>query len=159
MKVMKQQCFLWNVWLTWVGLPLLAVAMGVVSGWWAAVIVLIAGVLAQVIYVKVFPKISRLLGYGSVEDQPAKPAPPTKEVSRVTLYTASVCPFCPIVKQRLLDLQRDFRFDLTEIDITFQPGLITKKGFKSVPILELDGRYLVGNATSAELAEFLSRPG
>jgi len=34
-----------------------------------------------------------------------------------------------------------------------------KKGFKSVPILEFDGRYLVGNATSAELAEFLSRAG
>ncbi len=157
MKLMRQQCYLWNVWLTWVGLPVLAVVMGVAIGWWAAIFVLVAGVFAQAIYVKIFPYISGLLGYGSVRDQAAKPAPPAKGVTKLTLYTASVCPFCPIVKQRLLDLQRDFRFDLTQIDITFQPGLIKKKGFKSVPILELDGRYLVGNATSAELAEFLSR--
>lgn len=159
MKLMRQQCYLWNVWLTWVGLPALAVVMGVAAGWWAAVIVLIGGVFAQLLYVKIFPTISGFLGYGSVKDQAAKQAPASKGVSRITLYTANVCPFCPIVKRRLLDMQRDFRFDLTEIDITFQPGLIRKKGFKSVPILELDGRYLVGNATSAELAEFLSRAG
>jgi len=129
MKPVKQQCYLWSVWLTWIGLPALAIGIGLVRGWWAAVVVLVVGALAQILYVKKFPRVSRWLGYGSVEDVPAGPAPQTKAVSEVTLYTANVCPFCPIVKRRLIRLQRDFGFELEVVDITFQPGLMRNKGF------------------------------
>jgi hypothetical protein len=37
----------------------LAIGMGVIQGWWAAVFILIVGVFAQVFYIKIFPRISR----------------------------------------------------------------------------------------------------
>jgi glutaredoxin len=158
MEPMKQQCYLLNVWFTWLALPALAIVMGVVTGWWAGVIVLLVGVFGQIYYIKIFPQVSRWLGYGSVEDVAADSARQTQPVSKVTLYTASVCPFCSIVKRRLIELQRNLKFELVEVDITFQPGLIREKGIRSVPVIEMDGRYWVGNATSAQLLAFLTKP-
>ncbi len=154
---MRQECHLRNVWLTWLGLPILAIGMWAAEGWLAGVVVLVAGVLAQVIYIRQFPRLSPLLGYGSVKDVGLGSTPEHRRLSRVTLYTASVCPFCPIVKRRLLELQHPLGFDLTEVDVTLQPGLAKKKGFHSVPVIEIDGRYWVGNATSADLAAFLTK--
>jgi len=154
---MKQVCPLANVWLTWLGLPLLAVAFGILQAWWAGVVVLAVGILAQVVYVREFTRLSRLLGYGSMDDESAGPLPRSEVQRRVIFYTANVCPFCPIVRQRLIDLQRNLGFDLEEVDVTFQGRLIREKGLRSVPVIELDGRYWVGNGTSAQLAAFLSR--
>lgn len=154
---MKQECKLIMVWFTWIGIPVLALIMGILQGWPAAVAVLIIGVFAQVYYVKVFPKFSHLLGYGSIEDVAADIVPEIKVLSKVILYTANVCPFCPIVRQRLTGLQKDLEFKLEEMDITFKPNLIKEKGFQSVPIIEKDGKYLFGNATSAQIIEFLTK--
>jgi len=154
---MKQECNLVMVWLTWLGLPALAIGMGVKQGWWASVFILIVGVFTQVFYVKFFPRISKLLGYGSVEDVTIEPTQKLKISSIVTLYTANVCPFCPIVKQRLIGLQRNLEFKLNEVDITFKPNLIKEKGFRSVPVIEIDGKYWSGNATSAQLLSFLTK--
>ena len=79
-----------------------------------------------------------------------------KGVSKVIVYTANVCPFCPIVKKRLAELQRELDFELEEMDVTFRQDIIKKKGLRSVPVIETDGRYLVGNATTAQLVEFLT---
>ena len=153
---MEQRCYLAAVWLTWLGLPLLAIVVGVRVGWAAAGAVLLAGVVAQLLYVRWFPHMSRWMGYGSVEDVPAGPAPiSVGQVPRVTLYTANVCPFCPILKRRLAELQRHIRFEVEEIDVTFRPDVIRAKGLRSVPVVEANGRLLVGNATSAQLADFL----
>jgi glutaredoxin len=156
MKEMKQQCFLINVWLTWLGVPLLAIAMGIYQTWWVGIFVLIVGVFAQVLYIRIFPCVSRWLGYGSVEDVTAVSPPQGKGVAKVTLYTANVCPFCPIVRQRLAELQRAMGFTFEEVDVTFRPEIVRAKGFRSVPVIEVDGRYWVGNATSAQLVAFLS---
>lgn len=145
------------VWLTWLGLPALAIILGIMQGWLASLFILIIGVFAQIIYIKVFPKISRLLGYGSVEDVGADSAQKIKVPSKVILYTANVCPFCPIVKQRLMELQKNLKFQLEEVDITFKPNLIKEKGFRSVPVIEKDGTYLIGNATSFQLIAFLTK--
>ena len=158
MKPMKQQCYLVNVWSTWVLLPALAIGMGFFAGWLAGAVVLLAGVFAQLYYIKIFPKISRMLGYGTVEDVRAESSMQTRTGSKVTLYTASLCPFCPIVKQRLIELQSSLGFELLEVDVTFQPGLIREKGIRSVPVIEMDGRYWFGNATSAQLLAFLTKP-
>jgi glutaredoxin len=157
MNTMKQQCYLANVWVTWLGLPLLAIAMGVYIGWWAGVFVLICGVFAQVAYIRIFPRVSQWLGYGSVEDEKAAVRAEGKNLSKVTLYTANICPFCPIVKERLSKLQKEMNFALEEVDITFRPEIIKAKGFRSVPVIEADGRYWVGNATTAQLVTFLNR--
>ncbi len=154
---MKQECKLGMIWLTWLGIPALALLMGIKLGWLAALFILIVGVFAQSIYIKVFPKMSRLLGYGSVEDVAVDSTQKIKVPSKVMLYTANVCPFCPIVKQRLIELQKNLEFQLEEIDITFKPNIIKEKGIRSVPVIEKDGKYLFGNATSAQLCEFLTK--
>ena len=102
-----------------------------------------------------FTRLSKLLGYGSVNDVAVESTQRLKTLSIVTLYTANVCPFCPIVKKRLIELQRDLEFKLKEIDITFRPSLIKEKSFRSVPVIELDGNYWVGNATSAQIFSFI----
>ena len=154
---MEQRCHLAAVWLTWIGLPLLAIVVGARVGWAIAGAVLLVGIVGQVLYVRWFPNISRWLGYGSVADVAA--AGPAAEargrLPRVTLYTANVCPFCPIVKRRLETLQRLYGFQVDEVDVTFRPDVVRAKGLLSVPVIEADGRFLVGNATSAQLAEFL----
>jgi hypothetical protein len=156
MKPMKQQCYLYNVWFTWLGIPVLAILMGLLSGWWAIPFILIVGIFAQIVYMRVFPKISRVLGYGSVEDVDGELPKQSPAVSIVTLYTANVCPFCPIIIQRLVELQRTFGFELSEVDISFHPGLVKQKGIKSVPVVETDGRLWIGNATTAQLVSFLT---
>ena len=153
---MEQRCHLTAVWLTWLGLPLGAVVVGVRLGWAAAGAVLLVGIIGQVLYLRWFPRVSRWLGYGSVADVAAGLAPvPLGRLPHVTLYTANVCPFCPIVKRRLAELQRQAGFEVEEIDVTFRPDVVRAKGLRSVPVVEANGHVLVGNATSAQLADFL----
>ena len=155
---MEQRCHLSMIWLTWVGLPLLAILVGLRSGLFAGIVVLGVGAAAQILYVRHFPRVSRWMGYGSVSDTPADPASPPRPPARVRLYTANVCPFCPIVRRRLEDLRRQTPFELEEIDVTFRPQIVREKGLRSVPVVEVDGRRIVGNATSAQLAALLANP-
>jgi hypothetical protein len=60
-----------------------------------ALTVLGIGIVAQVLYVRWFPRMSKWMGYGSVADTAAKPAAIQARLPRVTLYTANVRPFCP----------------------------------------------------------------
>ncbi len=168
---MEQRCHLSMVWLTWVGLPLLAVVVGIRTGLVAGralgpaggfgiglvagLVVLAIGAAGQIIYMRWFPHMSRWMGYGSVADTPAPQLSSPSRLSNVTLYTANVCPFCPIVKRRLADLQRQHPFEVREIDVTFRPEIIRAKGLRSVPVLEANGRVFVGNATTAQIVEFL----
>lgn len=155
MRIRQQQCHLWSVWLTWTALPLLALTMGLLQAWWSGVIVLLMGILALALYVRFFPHLSVMLGYGSVCDVEAETgAAATMAGAKVTLYRASVCPFCPIVKERLQRMQAEYGFELEEVDVTFDPQSIRAKGFRSVPLVAYEGRYEVGNATTAELAAF-----
>ena len=147
------------VWLTWLGLPLLAVLVGYRIGVVVGLVVLAVGVVAQVLYVRWFPNISRLMGYGSVADTPAAAVPTSGPLPDVTLYTANVCPFCPIIRRRLADLQRESRFEVREVDVTFRPEIVRAKGLRSVPVLEANGQQLVGNATSAQIVAFLENAG
>jgi glutaredoxin len=165
---MEQRCHLAMVWLTWLTLPLLATAAGLgvgVRAGWAVLGVVVGlavlgvGIVGQVLYVRWFPHMSRALGYGCVADTAAVAVPTSGTVPSVTLYTASVCPFCPIIRRRLAALQGQSRFEVREIDVTFRPEIVRAKGLRSVPVLEANGRVLVGNATSAQIAEFLKNAG
>lgn len=144
------------VWLTWLGLPVLALVFGITQSWIVASVVLLAGVLAQIAYIRWFPVLSKRLGYGSVTDAPIKTRARQKTPVQVTLYTANVCPFCPIIRKRLVEMQKIMPFNLTEIDVTFKPQIVKMKGLRSVPVIEAGGRLLVGNATSDQIAVFLT---
>ena len=105
------------------------------------------------LYVKIFPSISRSMGYGSVADQPAKDLQPSN--AKVIVYTGLGCPFCPLVKRRLIELQVKMDFDLKEIDITFKPDLLIAKGIRALPVVEVGKAHWIGNATSEQLANFI----
>ncbi|GMQ82616.1 MAG: hypothetical protein BMS9Abin05_2071 [Rhodothermia bacterium] len=143
------------VWLTWLGLPALALFFAIHENWFAGALVLVVGIIAQIAYVRWFPWISRWIGYGSVADDRAEPTPMTGKLPRVTLYTANVCPFCPIVRKRLEALRQSLEFELEEVDVTLRPHVARAKGFLSVPVVEANGRFLFGNATSVQLVAFL----
>ena len=162
---MEQRCRLEMVWVTYLLLPLLAALAGIrigvvtgsiVGGLLVGIVILAVGIVAQVLYVRWFPHISAFVGYGSVADRPPASAP-GRGVQAVTLYTASVCPFCPIIRRRLADLQRQSGFEVREVDVTFRPEIVRAKGLRSVPVLEANGQLLVGNATSAQIAGFLGK--
>lgn len=156
---MEQRCYLWNVWLAWIGIPLLAIVV-----WWrmgvaAALATFGVCALAQILSIRLFPRLSRALGYGSVADAPADRVPRlTTFDGPVTIYTASLCPFCPIVRQRLAELQQQMHFELRDIDVTFRPDLVRARGLRSVPVIEAGGRFLTGNATTRQLVAFLTEP-
>ena len=154
---MKQQChiaFVYSSWLILAG----GLTFYLLRGNYAQAIVWVVFIPVFLwLYVRYFPSISRYMGYGSVEDHPAK------EVHRVTadvmLYTGLGCPFCPLVKKRLEDLQARMGFALREVDITLKPDVLISKGIRALPVVEVGPTHLVGNATSDELARLILEHG
>jgi glutaredoxin len=152
----KQECKLSSVWSIWIAIPFVALVAAATRGWWIALFVATVGVLFQIGYVRNFRHVSRWLGYGSVEDVRPSHHLTIKSLPRVTLYTAAGCPFCPIVRQRLHELQQELFFELDEQDVTFRPQTLRDRGIRSVPVVEVAGRQLIGNQTSDALAAFLA---
>jgi glutaredoxin len=150
---MKQQChisFVYGSWLILVCGLLFYVIRGnyFQAGSWVFFIIFFLW-----LYVRYFPLLSRFMGYGSVADQHATNIQPTK--TKVFLYTGLGCPFCPLVKRRLVELQSKMGFELNEIDITFKPDVMIAKGIRALPVVEVEKDHWVGNATSEQLANFI----
>jgi glutaredoxin len=153
MKLLKQQCPMLMLYLSWAiyagGLIFYALQKEFVP----ALVWLVVLPLAWWAYIRVFPALSRFLGYGKVDDKPAKSV--ERAPIKVAYYTAQGCPFCPIVKRRLLALQEKMAFDLEEVDVTLRPDLLIAKGIRSVPVVEAGNQKLTGNATSEQLAALI----
>jgi predicted DsbA family dithiol-disulfide isomerase len=90
------------------------------------------------------------LGYGRIVDEAAEAA--GNAPAKVVLYTALGCPFCPLMEQRVEDLRKQMGFTLEKIDVTLRPDLLTAKGIRSVPVVEVGARLLFGLVTTKELA-------
>jgi glutaredoxin len=150
---MKQQCYVAYVYLGW------AVLLGgfIYLLWrgqvFEATLWIPMAVGAMWLYIRYFPSVSALMGYGSVADREASTVP--KVQADVHLYTGLGCPFCPIVKRRLQELEEKMGFHLKEIDVTLKPEILMSKGIKALPVIEVGDRRIVGNATSADLASFI----
>jgi glutaredoxin len=147
---MKQQCHISMIYLTWA-----MYAGGLVYfGWrgqWVMALVWLAGVpLFEWLYIRKFPSLSRSLGYGRIVDEAAEAA--GNAPAKVVLYTALGCPFCPLMEQRVEDLRKQMGFTLEKIDVTLRPDLLTAKGIRSVPVVEVGARLLFGLVTTKELA-------
>jgi predicted DsbA family dithiol-disulfide isomerase len=72
--------------------------------------------------------------------------------ARVTFYTALGCPFCPLMEQRLRELQAEMGFSMEKMDVTLRPELLFAKEIRSVPAIETGGRVLFGLVTKKDLA-------
>ncbi len=107
------------------------------------------------VYVRVFPRISSAMGYGSVTDRnTAADVPPAP--ARVTLYTGLGCPFCPIVESRLQALRPRMGFELQVVDVTARPDVAAREHIRALPVVVVDGRRRAGCATTDELAALIA---
>jgi glutaredoxin len=151
---MKQECPIVNIYVNWI---LFLGVLGFVvyrRDWVFAATWVVVAPLVLWLYVHSFPKISHLIGYGKLDDQPAREI--VRASVTVNFYTALGCPFCPVVEQRLQALQQKMGFTLERIDITLKPELLSSKDIRSIPVVEVEGRRLVGNSTTEQLAELIS---
>ena len=151
--LLKQQCplaFVVLAWMLYLGgaVALVATRQWILAGTW-----IVVAPVTMWAYVKWFPAISPLMGYGTVDDVPAVPV---RSTATVTLYTALGCPFCPIVTRRLRELQSSMGFVLREVDVTARPDILTRKGVWSVPVIEMGDRRIVGHATSEQLVALIA---
>ena len=142
---------LYRVWLAYAA-GLVVFASG--ASWialtlWAAVVPV-----AKWLQIRFYPRLSPLFGYGRVDDDRSVTAP--RSLAEVTLYQALGCPFCPIVLSRLRALQKEMGFSLQLVDVTLQPQVLAARGVRSVPVVSVGDRWLVGNATSKQLAELIA---
>ena len=156
----EQQCNVFGLALGWIGY---AVGMGYFTyqQQWVVALLWMAGVpgLRWALY-HFFPRISRFLGYGRIADTfpsiPPRRANPQAAPVAVNFYTFFSCPFCPIVLARLQVLQKQMGFSLRVIDVTLKPETLMTKGIRSVPVVEVGERRLVGNSTTEQLAALIA---
>lgn len=153
---MKQQCSVWLLYLNWAVylgglLYLVGIGNALVAAIWLVLLPL--GLLA---YLRLFPMISVYVGYGKVEDTRTRGVSYPRVKTKVRFYTAVGCPFCPLVAQRLARLRAQMGFELEKIDVTYHPELLSKKGIRAVPVVEVGDRRLVGHATTDQLAGLIS---
>ncbi|GLH64358.1 glutaredoxin family protein [Parageobacillus sp. G301] len=56
----------------------------------------------------------------------------------INLYSKTNCPLCDKAKQVLQELQREFSFQINEIDI-YQDDALLEKYQLMIPVVEIDG--------------------
>lgn len=87
-----------------------------------------------------------------VPAMPAAVAPATE----VTVYTGLGCPYCLLVLRRLERLQGAVAFKLNIVDLTLHAQLAAEKSIASVPVVEVRGERIVGNASVEQLLRLIS---
>ncbi len=153
----KQQCTLARLYFGLAGLTIVYVCgfffYGHKRNWPALVLWLVLLPCARWLGLRLYPLTLKWRGDGSVTD--TLPSHVSKTPVEVTIYSHSGCPFCPVLKRRLKDLQKQMDFTLREIDLTMRPQVAANKGIQSVPVVEVGDNRLLGNATTEQLAEFI----
>jgi len=156
----EQQCNVAGLALSWIGYAA-GFAYFSYRGQWVAALLWMVGVpcLRWALF-HFFPRISRFLGYGRIVDKfapnPPRPANPGAAAVAVNFYSFFSCPFCPIVLARLQALQKQMGFTLKTFDVTFDPRTLLTKGIRSVPVVEVGDRRVVGNSTTEQLARLIA---
>ena len=153
--MLPQQCPIVMVWFTavvYVGAAILLafVAPFPMLAWLAAVPLFLW------LYVRIFPRISSAMGYGSVADQAMAVAEAPPAPKRVTLYTGLGCPFCPIVERRLEALRGRMGFALEVVDVTARPDVASREHIRALPVVTVDGQRRAGCATTDELIALIA---
>jgi glutaredoxin len=151
---MRQQCYIASIYGSW--FFVIAIFIFYVSRGHYLEAILLPFLIAYFLwlYVKYFPRLSQVMGYGSVDDQAAENVRPSE--AKVYFYSGVGCPFCPLVKRRLTELQQRIGFTLVENDVTLKPDVLITKGIRALPVIEIGNARWVGNATSQQLAQFIA---
>ena len=65
-------------------------------------------------------------------------------MSNILIYTTTTCPYCKMAKQYF----KDQKVEYTEKDVSFDPAaqeeMIKKTGQMAVPVIDIDGKMIVG---------------
>jgi len=77
---------------------------------------------------------------------------------KLVYYKSVLCPFCREAGRRIRELQAQYGLDVEEIDVTWQPTLLLKKGISAVPVVECDGQTFTGLPTTKQLKELIGLP-
>lgn len=151
-----QQCTVTGLYRIWLAFTVGLIFFAYSRNWIGLALWVVLVPLGKWAYIRFFPRISRLFGYGGVDDR----APTNIKAAPVSVnyYHAMGCPFCPIVLERLQALQKQMGFQLKTVDVTFNPQFLADQGIRSVPVVEVGGRRLIGNATSEQLVQLISVP-
>jgi len=70
-------------------------------------------------------------------------------------YKSFFCPFCPEAERRIEALRKEHDFEVKEVNVTWRPDILIKKGIKAVPTVEVEGKMFVGLPTTRQLKELL----
>ena len=60
-------------------------------------------------------------------------------MTNITVYSKKGCHLCEVAMQKLLEIQNEFPFSLTEIDIENNEELFQKYKYL-IPVIEIDGK-------------------
>jgi len=71
------------------------------------------------------------------------------------LHKSDICPFCAEAKRSIEALRQNYNFELKEVDVSWRPEILIKKGIKEVPTMEVGGKKIVGVPTVRQLLALL----
>jgi glutaredoxin len=156
----EQQCNVVGLALSWIGYAAGLGYFGYQHQWIVALLWMVGLPILRWAMYQFFPLLSRFLGYGRIVDKfapiPPQHASPRAAPVTVNFYTFFSCPFCPIVLARLQALQEQIGFVLKTFDVTLKPQTLMTKGIRSVPVVEVADRRLVGNSTTEQLVGLIT---
>ncbi len=73
------------------------------------------------------------------------------------LYSKKDCHLCEVAKEKLLEIQQEYPFSLTEIDIESDEKVFEKYKYL-IPVIEIDGKIAFNyRVNEAELKKLLTR--
>lgn len=149
----NQSCSVAGLYRIWVGYAAGLIIFAFTANWIGMALWAVLVPVGKLIHIRFFPNFSSFLGYGQIA-QDVLPSARSNQSSPVTVtyYSALGCPFCPIVLARLEALRSKMGFTLEKVGVSLHPQLLASKGIRSVPVVEVGGRRLVGNVTSEQLA-------
>lgn len=153
----SQRCKVSSLYRIWLAYAAGLIIFAILRHWIVLLLWVCAVPLGKWLQVRHYRYFSAWFGYGKLEEDRQPPSPVrVPRPTPVTYYRALGCPFCPIVGERLRVLQKQMGFDLRVVDVTLHPHLLAKLGVRSVPVVDVNERRLVGNATSQQLAELIA---
>ena len=77
-------------------------------------------------------------------------------MTNITIYSKKGCHLCEVAMQKLLKIQNEFPFSLTEIDIENDEDLFGKYKYL-IPVIEIDGKEVFNYKINEDkLKEILS---